>query len=80
LPHVPKIRLRNSVATAGSAHRTPAAELADAAREREQLQAYVVTKIRAGEPLKGNYPPGEDTFAECTASSAGTDGPSPPGP
>ena len=36
-----------------------AAEVAEQGLEQEQLEAYVSTKIHAGEPLWGNYPPGE---------------------
>ena len=39
----------------------------------EQLEAYVSTKIHAGEPLWGNYPPGEQRKAEYAASLAGAD-------
>ena len=38
-----------------------AAEIAEQGLEQEQLEAYVSTKIHAGEPLWGNYPPGEET-------------------
>ena len=41
-----------------------AAEVADQGYEQEQLEAYVSTKIHAGEPLWGNYPPGEELKAE----------------
>jgi regulator of RNase E activity RraA len=51
-----------------------AAEIADPALEQEQLEAYVATKIRAGEPLRGNYPPGEETIAEYKASLADSGG------
>jgi regulator of RNase E activity RraA len=50
-----------------------AAEIAGPSLEQERLEAYVATKIRAGEPLKGNYPPGEDTIAEYKASVAGSE-------
>ena len=36
------------------------AEIAEQGYEQEQLEAYVSTKIHAGEPLAGNYPPGEE--------------------
>jgi Demethylmenaquinone methyltransferase len=39
--------------------RSLAAEIADPALEQEKLEAYVALKIQAGEPLWGNYPPGE---------------------
>ena len=44
-----------------------AAEIAEQGLEQEQLEAYVSTKIHAGEPLWGNYPPGEETNAEYKA-------------
>src|SRR3954452_15661458 len=55
------------------------ADLADPALEQEQLEAYVATKIRAGLPLAGNYPPGEETKAEYKRllAEAGPDGPPP---
>jgi regulator of RNase E activity RraA len=52
--------------------RQVAIEIADPALEQERLEAYVATKIRAGEPLKGNYPPGEGVIAEYKATLAGT--------
>jgi hypothetical protein len=45
-----------------------AAEIAEQGLEQEQLEAYVSTKIHAGEPLWGNYPPGEEIKAEYKAS------------
>ncbi len=48
--------------------RSLAAEIADPALEQENLEAYVATKIQAGEPLSGNYPPGEKTIAEYKAT------------
>src|SRR3982750_115080 len=47
-----------------------AAEIAEQGYEQEQLEAYVSTKIHAGEPLWGNYPPGEELKAEYEASRA----------
>ena len=44
-----------------------AAEIAEQGLAQEELEAYVSTKIHAGEPLWGNYPPGEDTIAEFKA-------------
>src|SRR4051795_7412365 len=44
-----------------------AAEIAGPTLEQKQLEAYVATKIRAGEPLWGNYPPGEGVKAEYKA-------------
>ena len=46
-----------------------AAEIAEQGLEQEQLEAFASTKIHAGEPLWGNYPPGEETMAEYKASS-----------
>jgi regulator of RNase E activity RraA len=48
--------------------RALAAEIADAALEQEQLEAFINKKIHAGEPLWGNYPPSEETIAEYKAS------------
>jgi regulator of RNase E activity RraA len=48
--------------------RSLAAEIADPSLEQEKLEAYVATKIQAGEPLAGNYPPGEALKAEYKAS------------
>jgi hypothetical protein len=42
--------------------------IAEPSLEQERLEAYVSTKIHAGEPLWGNYPPGEQTIAEYKAS------------
>jgi regulator of RNase E activity RraA len=44
--------------------RAVAIEIADPAFEQEQIEAFVSKKIHAGEPLWGNYPPGEETIAE----------------
>src|SRR5215210_629063 len=59
--------------------RSWAADLAEPALEQEKLEAYVATKIRAGLPLAGNYPPGEETKAEYKRllAEAGPDGPPP---
>jgi len=43
---------------------THAAEIAEQGYEQEKLEAYVSTKIHAGEPLWGNYPPGDELKAE----------------
>jgi regulator of RNase E activity RraA len=48
--------------------RAIAAEVADAGLDQEQLEAFINQKIRAGEPLWGNYPPSEETIAEYKAS------------
>jgi regulator of RNase E activity RraA len=54
--------------------RSLAAEIAEQGLEQEQLEAFVSKKIQAGEPLAGNYPPGEETKAEYKASiAAGAD-------
>ena len=50
--------------------RSLAAEIADPSLEQEKLEAYVATKIQAGEPLAGNYPPGEAIKAEYKATLA----------
>ncbi|WP_214369838.1 ribonuclease activity regulator RraA [Pseudonocardia sp. H11422] len=47
--------------------RALAAEIAGPALEQEQLESYISTKIHAGEPLWGNYPPSEQTIAEYKA-------------
>src|SRR3954454_15535260 len=59
--------------------RSWAAQLAEPALEQEKLEAYVATKIRAGLPWAGNYPPGEDTRAEYKRllAEAGPDDPAP---
>ena len=54
--------------------RSLAAEVAEQGYEQEQLEAFVSTKIHAGEPLWGNYPPGEETIAEYKAAQAENDG------
>jgi regulator of RNase E activity RraA len=48
--------------------RAVAIEIAEPAFEQEQIEAFVNKKIHAGEPLWGNYPPGEETVAEYKAS------------
>jgi regulator of RNase E activity RraA len=50
-----------------------AAEVAAHGLEQERLEAFVSTKIHAGEPLWGNYPPGEELKAEYKASLDGAD-------
>jgi regulator of RNase E activity RraA len=50
--------------------RAVAAEVAEQGLEQEQLEAFVNRKIHAGEPLWGNYPPGEEVKAEYKASLA----------
>jgi regulator of RNase E activity RraA len=51
--------------------REVAIEIAEPSLEQEKLEAFVATKIRAGEPLAGNYPPGDAVKAEYKASLAG---------
>ena len=51
------------------------AEAAEQGYEQEQLEAFVSTKIHAGEPLWGNYPPGEELKAEYKASLAAATSP-----
>lgn len=48
--------------------RALAAEIAQPSLEQEQLEAFVATKIQAGEPLWGNYPPGDAIKAEFAKS------------
>jgi regulator of RNase E activity RraA len=50
--------------------RSLAAEIAEQGLEQERLEAFVSKKIHAGEPLAGNYPPGEEVKAEYKASLA----------
>jgi regulator of RNase E activity RraA len=44
--------------------RALAAEIAEQGLEQEKLEAFVNRKIHAGEPLWGNYPPGDEVKAE----------------
>jgi regulator of RNase E activity RraA len=53
--------------------RSLVAELAEPSLEQERIEAFVSTKIHAGEPLWGNYPPGEETIAEYKAVQAEND-------
>ena len=48
--------------------RAVAIDIAEPSYEQEQIEAFVSKKIHAGEPLSGNYPPGEETVAEYKAS------------
>lgn len=50
--------------------RALAPEIAEQGYEQEQLEAFVSKKIHAGEPLMGNYPPGDQVKAEYAASIA----------
>jgi regulator of RNase E activity RraA len=54
--------------------RSLVAELAEPCLEQERIEAFVSTKIHAGEPLWGNYPPGEETIAEYKAAQSENDG------
>jgi regulator of RNase E activity RraA len=51
--------------------RAVAIEIAEPSLEQERIEAFVSTKIHAGEPLWGNYPPGEETLSEYKASLTG---------
>ena len=53
--------------------RAIAVEIAQPALEQEQLEAYVQTRIAGGEPLWGNYPPGEEIKAQYNAWKAAQD-------
>ena len=53
--------------------RAIAEEIAQPSLEQEQLEAYVQTLIKGGEPLWGNYPPGDELKAEYKASLAAAD-------
>ena len=44
--------------------RSVALAVAQKGREREDLEAFVLDKVRAGAPLPGTYPPGPATIAE----------------
>jgi regulator of RNase E activity RraA len=50
--------------------RSIAAEIADPSLEQEQLEAYLHTRIKGGEPLWGIYPPSEETKAQYKAAKA----------
>jgi regulator of RNase E activity RraA len=57
--------------------RALAAEIAEPSLEQEQLEAYLHTRIKGGEPLWGIYPPSEETRAQYkawreTAAESGT--------
>ena len=53
--------------------RALAPEVAGPALEQERLEAYLNTRIMAGEPLWGVYPPSEETLADYRASLDGSD-------
>ena len=50
--------------------REHARAIADAAAEREELEVFVLERIRAGAPLIGTYPPSEETRAAFRAWKA----------
>lgn len=50
-----------------------AADVATAAAEQERLEGFLAAKVRAGAPLKGVYPPGEQVIAEYRRTTAGTE-------
>jgi len=50
--------------------RALAPEIAAPALEQEQLEGYLHTRLKAGEPLWGIYPPSEQTLADYRASTA----------
>jgi len=52
--------------------RALAPEVAGPALEQERLEAYLNTRIMAGEPLWGVYPPSEETLADYRASLDGS--------
>ncbi|MGX9963998.1 RraA family protein [Roseomonas sp. F4] len=61
----------NGVVLVPAAH---AAEVAAAAAAREEMEAFIVERIKAGAPLKGTYPANEATraaFAEWKAARGG---------
>lgn len=51
--------------------RAVTAEIAQAAREQDELEAFVLEKIRAGSPIVGVYPPNDATWAEFDAARRG---------
>jgi regulator of RNase E activity RraA len=48
--------------------RSLAPEIAGPSLEQEQLEAYLHTRIKGGEPLWGVYPPSEETKAQYRAA------------
>jgi regulator of RNase E activity RraA len=50
--------------------RALAPEIAEPSLEQEELEAYISTRVKAGEPLWGIYPPSEQTIAEYRDSRA----------
>jgi regulator of RNase E activity RraA len=51
--------------------RSLAAEIAGPALEQEKLEAYLHTRLQAGEALWGVYPPSEQTLADYKAATEG---------
>lgn len=51
--------------------RSLAPALADSALDQERLEEYLHTRVLAGEPLRGLYPPGEETVSQYRALVAG---------
>jgi regulator of RNase E activity RraA len=50
--------------------RSVAEEVALAALEQDELEAFVLEKVRGGASIRGVYPPDEQTLAEYRASRA----------
>lgn len=48
--------------------RDMAAEIAEAADQKEQLERFLLDRLKAGAPLDGNYPPNAETLAAYDAS------------
>jgi hypothetical protein len=58
-----------------------AEEMADLSEKRDDIEAYLALRVRAGEPLWGLYPPSDKTRAEFRAwCDAGRPDISPRGP
>jgi regulator of RNase E activity RraA len=51
--------------------RAIAAEIAREAVEQDEMETWLAERIRNGAPLKGNFPPGEETLKEYRAWRAG---------
>ena len=49
------------------------AEVATAAIEQEQLEAWIVKQVDAGHSLPGLYPPNEETLARYKKESEGNE-------
>jgi regulator of RNase E activity RraA len=52
--------------------RALASDIAQPSLEQEELESYLHTRIQAGEPLWGVYPPSEQTLAEYRARTTST--------